>query len=60
MAAIILQIPPEQKQTLLEIPSVEELLHQLHQLLGEENRALQIMLAASHLQGDMDLPFSLN
>jgi Lon protease-like protein len=60
MAAIILQVPPEEKQMLLEVPSVDELLRRLDELLRNENRGLQIMLAASHQQQEMDNPFSLN
>lgn len=59
-AAIILQVPPEQKQTLLEIPSVDELLRELDQRLHHENRGLQMLLAASHLQTEMEHPFSEN
>ncbi len=59
-AAIILQVPPEQKQTLLEIPSVDELLRELDQRLHQENRGLQMLLAASHLQTEMEHPFSQN
>ena len=60
LAAIVLQVPPEQKQALLEIPSVHELLRQLDELMLQENRALRIMLASSHLQGELDHTFSQN
>jgi len=60
LAAVILQITPQQKQGLLEIPSVDELLHNMAQLLRQENRALQIALASSHLQAKMNHSFSLN
>jgi Lon protease-like protein len=60
LAAVVLQVPPEQKQSLLEIPSVDELLRHLDQLLRQENRALQIMLASSHLQDKMQHLFSQN
>lgn len=60
LAAVVLQVPPEQKQKLLEIPSVPELLAELSQLLLIENRALQIQLASSHLQGKTDQYFSQN
>ena len=60
LAAVILQITPQQKQSLLEIPSVDELLHNMAQLLVQENRALQIALASSHLQAKMHNSFSLN
>lgn len=60
LAAVILQITPQQKQGLLEIPSVHDLLHYMAQLLRQENRALQIALASSHLQTKMNHSFSLN
>jgi Lon protease-like protein len=59
LAAVVLQVPQEQKQTLLELPSVSELLRQLDPLLRQENRALEIVLASSR-QGKMDGPFSQN
>ena len=60
LAAVVLQIPPEQKQTLLETPSVDELLRELDQLLREENRGLQLVLASTHLRGELDGIFSWN
>lgn len=60
LAAIVLQVPPEQKQALLEVPSVGELMRQLDHVLRQENQALEIMLASSHLQGEMEQPFSQN
>jgi Lon protease-like protein len=60
LAAVILQIPPEQKQVMLELPSVKALLHHLEGVLFQENRALQIALASSHLQSKMDQSFSQN
>jgi Lon protease-like protein len=60
LAAVILQIPPEQKQAMLEIPSVKALLHHLHGVLLQENRALQIAVASSHRQSKMDQAFSRN
>jgi Lon protease-like protein len=60
LAAVILQIPPEQKQALLETPSVDELLRELDQLLREENRGLQLVLASTHLRGELDGIFSWN
>jgi ATP-dependent Lon protease len=60
LAAVILQITPQQKQDLLEIPSVQELLQNMAQLLRQENRALQIALASSHLHTKMNHSFSLN
>ena len=60
LAAIVLQVPPEQKQALLEVPSVGELMQQLDHVLRQENQALEIMLASSHLQGEMEQPFSQN
>jgi Lon protease-like protein len=60
LAAVILQVPAEQKQALLEIPSMDELLRRLDQMLGQENRELQIMLASSHRQGEMQHRFSQN
>jgi Lon protease-like protein len=60
LAAVVLQIPPEQKQALLETPSVDELLRELDQLLREENRGLQLVLASTHLRGELDGIFSWN
>jgi Lon protease-like protein len=60
LAAVILQIPPEQKQAMLEIPSVKALLQHLDDVLLQENRALQIAVASSHLQSKMDEAFSRN
>jgi Lon protease-like protein len=58
LAAVILQLPADQKQRLLEIPSLDGLLRHLHGLLRQENRALHIMLAASPTRGEMTHPFS--
>jgi Lon protease-like protein len=60
LAAVVLQVSPEEKQELLEIPSVDELLQRLDGVLRQENRALQIQLASSHLKGKMEQPFSQN
>jgi hypothetical protein len=60
LAAVVLQIPMEKKQALLETPSVNELLRNLRQLLRQENRALQIMLASARPQDDGERPFSQN
>jgi len=60
LAAVVLQVAPEQKQALLEIPSVDELLRHVNRLLRQENRALQIMLASSHPQDETEHPFSQN
>jgi len=60
LAAVVLQIPPEQKQALLETPSVDELLRELDQMLREENRGLQLVLASTHLRGELDGIFSWN
>jgi len=60
LAAVVVQVSLEQKQVLLEVPSVSELLHNLNQLLHQENRALQIMLSTSHPQGETEHPFSQN
>lgn len=60
LAAVVIQVSPEQKQALLEIPSVNELLRHLDQLLRQENQALQIMLASSHPPTKTGHPFSQN
>jgi Lon protease-like protein len=60
LAAVVLQITPEQKQALLEIPSIGELLGQLDHLLRQENRVLRILLAATPHQSKMDGMFSHN
>jgi Lon protease-like protein len=60
LAAVVLQITPEQKQALLEIPSIDELLGQLDHLLRQENRMLRILLAATPSQSKMDGMFSHN
>jgi Lon protease-like protein len=60
LSAIALQISLKQKQALLEIPSVDELLQRLDDLLDDENRALQILLAAAQRRGEMDGAFSQN
>jgi len=60
LTAVILQIPAEQKQTLLEMPSVNDLLYRLDQLLRQESRGLRIMLSSWPEPGDMDSPFSQN
>jgi len=60
LAAVVVQVSLEQKQVLLEIPSVSELLRNLNQLLRQENRALQIMLSISQPQDKPGHPFSQN
>jgi Lon protease-like protein len=60
LAAVVLQIPLEEKQELLEIPSVNELLRQLDQRLLQENRALKIMLASYPSADETGHPFSKN
>jgi Lon protease-like protein len=60
LAAVVMQVPPEKKQAMLETPSFNELLRYLSQLLRKENRTLQLMLASSHLDGKMDHSFSRN
>lgn len=60
LAAVVLQIPPQQKQAMLEIPSVKALLRHLDRVLRKENRALGIALASSHLQSKMEHSFSQN
>jgi Lon protease-like protein len=60
LSAIALQVSLRQKQALLEIPSVDELLQRLDGLLDDENRALQILLAAASRRGEMDGAFSQN
>jgi Lon protease-like protein len=60
LAAVVLQIPAEQKQTLLETSSVSDLFHQLDRLLHSESRGLQIMLSSCPDPGKMDGPFSQN
>ena len=60
LAAVVLQITPEQKQTLLEIPSIGELLGQLDHLLRQENRVLRILLTATPHQSEMAGIFSHN
>jgi Lon protease-like protein len=59
-AAVILQVSPERKQALLAIPSLGELLRQLDHLLRQESRALQVLLASTDLQSEMDGMFSRN
>jgi hypothetical protein len=59
-AAVVLQIPQEEKQALLAIPSVGGLLLKLDTLLRQESRALQIVLTSAHLQSEMDGMFSRN
>jgi Lon protease-like protein len=59
-AAVVLQIPPEEKQALLAIPSIGGLLRKLDNLLRQESRALNILLASNHLQSEMDGMFSRN
>jgi Lon protease-like protein len=60
LAAVVLRLPADQKQALLEIPSLDGLLRHLHRLLRQENRALHIMSAASPTRGEMIHPFSDN
>jgi Lon protease-like protein len=60
LSAIALQVSLRQKQALLEIPSVDKLLQKLDDLLDDENRALQILLAAAPLRGEMEGAFSQN
>lgn len=60
LSAIALQVSLRQKQALLEIPSVDRLLQELEGLLDDENRALQILLAAAPLRGEMEGAFSQN
>jgi len=60
LAAVVLQVSPEQKQTLLETLSVGELLRQLDPLLRQESRGLGMMLASLHMQVEMNGPFSQN
>lgn len=60
LAAAVLQVAPEQKQAMLEIPTINELLRHLDRLLRQENRTMQVLLASSHLEGKMDHKFSQN
>lgn len=60
LSAIALQVSLGQKQALLETPSVDRLLQKLEGLLDDENRALQILLAAAPLRGEMEGAFSQN
>lgn len=60
LASAALQISSEQKQTLLEVPSLAELLRRLKDLLQEESRALSILLASLTLHQQMEGPFSRN
>ena len=60
LAAIALQVSLKEKQALLEAPAVSDLLRQTDQLLGQEIRALQVLLAAAPHRGEMDGSFSKN
>ncbi len=60
LAAIALQVSLKEKQALLEAPAVSDLLRQTGQLLGQEVRALRVLLAAAPRRGEMDGSFSQN
>jgi len=46
LTAITLQVPPREKQRLLEQPTIRQMLEHERRLLREENRALRLLVAA--------------
>ncbi len=60
LAAIALQIPNDEKQTLLSAPTIDHLLDGCISLLERENRALKIAAALPLMSHDSSPPFSPN
>ena len=60
LAAIVLQVPNHEKQTLLSSASVGELLDGCLDLLQRENRAISIASSVPLALSDSSLPFSTN
>ena len=60
LAAIVLQIPNSEKQTLLSAPATADLLDDCIRILKRENRALRIAAALPLAPHEDSRPFSLN